>query len=188
MGMGGSRLIAKRRHRPRSRRARAFGDAVGNGAGHAADAGCFGDGVGNGQSAENISVGTQASGTIASINVDYNSKVRKGQVLARIDPSSFQAQLDASAGRTRASAGASRRRPRRAPTAPSSVIGVAGANANRQVGRNRGREGQHRQDASRADLARKTAATRRRAARAGLHRAEHASIPIAPTSRKMRAT
>ena len=41
-----------------------------------------------------ISVGTQVSGTIASIDVDFNSKVRKGEVLARIDPSTFQAQLD----------------------------------------------------------------------------------------------
>ncbi|MGC1379683.1 MAG: biotin/lipoyl-binding protein, partial [Candidatus Baltobacteraceae bacterium] len=41
-----------------------------------------------------ISVGTQVSGTIASIPVDYNSKVKRGQVLARIDPSSLQAQLD----------------------------------------------------------------------------------------------
>ncbi len=41
-----------------------------------------------------ISVGTQVSGTIGSISVDYNSKVKRGQVLARIDPSTFQAQLD----------------------------------------------------------------------------------------------
>jgi HlyD family secretion protein len=42
----------------------------------------------------NISVGTQVSGTIASISVDYNSKVKRGQVLARLDPSTFDAQLD----------------------------------------------------------------------------------------------
>lgn len=41
-----------------------------------------------------IAVGTQVSGTIASIDVDYNSHVKKGQVLARLDPSSIQAQLD----------------------------------------------------------------------------------------------
>lgn len=40
-----------------------------------------------------ISVGTQVSGTIASISVDYNSKVKRGQVLARLDPSTFEAQL-----------------------------------------------------------------------------------------------
>jgi HlyD family secretion protein len=41
-----------------------------------------------------ISVGTQVSGTIASIAVDYNSKVHKGQVLARLDPRTFEAQLN----------------------------------------------------------------------------------------------
>ncbi|MBV9718466.1 MAG: efflux RND transporter periplasmic adaptor subunit [Candidatus Eremiobacteraeota bacterium] len=40
-----------------------------------------------------ISVGTQVSGTIASLAADYNSKVKKGQVLARLDPSTLQAQL-----------------------------------------------------------------------------------------------
>ena len=41
-----------------------------------------------------ISVGTQVSGTIQSLYVDFNSRVKKGQVLARIDPSTFVAQLD----------------------------------------------------------------------------------------------
>ena len=41
-----------------------------------------------------ISVGTQVSGTISQLDVDYNSKVTKGEVLARIDPSTIQAQLD----------------------------------------------------------------------------------------------
>ena len=41
-----------------------------------------------------ITVGTQVSGTISQIDVDYNSKVTKGEVLARIDPSTIQAQLD----------------------------------------------------------------------------------------------
>src|SRR5579863_4306793 len=40
-----------------------------------------------------VSVGTQVSGTIASIYVDYNSKVRRGQVLARLDPSTLEAQV-----------------------------------------------------------------------------------------------
>ncbi len=40
-----------------------------------------------------VSVGTQVSGTIASIYVDYNSRVRRGQVLARLDPSTLEAQL-----------------------------------------------------------------------------------------------
>ena len=40
-----------------------------------------------------ITVGTQVSGTISAIYVDFNSKVKKGQILARLDPSQLQAQL-----------------------------------------------------------------------------------------------
>jgi len=40
-----------------------------------------------------VQVGSQASGTIAEINADFNSKVKKGQIIARIDPSIFQGQL-----------------------------------------------------------------------------------------------
>ena len=42
---------------------------------------------------DTISVGTQVSGTIETLYVDYNSQVHQGQVLAQIDPSQFQAQL-----------------------------------------------------------------------------------------------
>ncbi|MGE5815122.1 MAG: efflux RND transporter periplasmic adaptor subunit [Acidobacteriota bacterium] len=41
-----------------------------------------------------VQVGTQVSGTIASLNADYNSIVHKGQVVARLDPSLFQTQID----------------------------------------------------------------------------------------------
>jgi len=41
-----------------------------------------------------VSVGSQVSGTIKLLMVDYNSPVKKGQLLARIDPSTFQAQVD----------------------------------------------------------------------------------------------
>ncbi|MBF0464316.1 MAG: efflux RND transporter periplasmic adaptor subunit [Nitrospirae bacterium] len=41
-----------------------------------------------------ISVGTQVSGTIKEILVDYNSLVKKGQLIARIDPDTFQAQVN----------------------------------------------------------------------------------------------
>src|ERR1700736_5479503 len=34
-----------------------------------------------------ISVGTQVSGTISEIDSDFNAHVRKGQILARLDPS-----------------------------------------------------------------------------------------------------
>ncbi len=40
-----------------------------------------------------VTVGSQVSGTISQLYADYNSKVKQGQVLARIDPSNFQAQL-----------------------------------------------------------------------------------------------
>jgi HlyD family secretion protein len=57
-----------------------------------------------------INVGTQISGTISEIDADFNAHVRKGQVLARIDPASFQAALDqaqASLAQTEAQAQAS---------------------------------------------------------------------------------
>src|SRR5512133_3031567 len=41
-----------------------------------------------------VNVGTQVSGTIKFIYADYNSVVKKGQVIARIDPATFQAQVD----------------------------------------------------------------------------------------------
>jgi HlyD family secretion protein len=41
-----------------------------------------------------ILVGTQVSGTVSELDVDYNSQVKAGQVLARIDPTSLQAAFD----------------------------------------------------------------------------------------------
>jgi HlyD family secretion protein len=40
-----------------------------------------------------VNVGSQVSGTVAEIYVDYNSPVQKGQVIARLDASQLQAQL-----------------------------------------------------------------------------------------------
>ena len=40
-----------------------------------------------------VSVGTQVSGTVRELLVDYNAKVQKGQVLAVLDPSLFDAQV-----------------------------------------------------------------------------------------------
>ncbi len=42
---------------------------------------------------DSVNVGTQVSGTISQLDVDYNSKVKKGQVLARLDPTSVDATL-----------------------------------------------------------------------------------------------
>lgn len=43
-----------------------------------------------------IAVGTQVSGTVARIYVDYNSIVKKGDMLAELDPSLFQSNVDQS--------------------------------------------------------------------------------------------
>ena len=43
-----------------------------------------------------IAVGTQVSGTVSAIYVDYNSQVKKGQLLAELDPSLFQSNVDQS--------------------------------------------------------------------------------------------
>lgn len=41
-----------------------------------------------------VLVGTQVSGTVKDIYVDYNTRVSQGQLLAQIDPAMMQAQLD----------------------------------------------------------------------------------------------
>jgi HlyD family secretion protein len=54
----------------------------------------------------NVEVGSQVSGTIQKILVDYNSKVTNGQVIAQIDPETFEAnvmQAEAELANTRAS-------------------------------------------------------------------------------------
>jgi HlyD family secretion protein len=46
------------------------------------------------QAVTTVQVGTQVSGTIQSLSADFNSVVKKGQVVARLDPSLLQAQVD----------------------------------------------------------------------------------------------
>ena len=46
------------------------------------------------QAVTTVQVGTQVSGTILELNADFNSLVRKGQVLARLDPSLFATQIE----------------------------------------------------------------------------------------------
>ncbi|MCL5062450.1 MAG: efflux RND transporter periplasmic adaptor subunit [Nitrospiraceae bacterium] len=41
-----------------------------------------------------VLVGTQVSGTIKHIYVDFNSPVKKGQLIAQIDPATFEAQVE----------------------------------------------------------------------------------------------
>src|ERR1051325_9759793 len=41
-----------------------------------------------------VQVGSQVSGTISKINVDFNSVVKKGEVIAEIDPTFLQASVN----------------------------------------------------------------------------------------------
>src|SRR5215203_4673214 len=45
------------------------------------------------QAVTTVQVGSQASGTISALYADFNSTVRKGQVVAQLDPSVAQAQV-----------------------------------------------------------------------------------------------
>jgi len=49
--------------------------------------------TGTAQAVQTVQVGSQVSGTIQNLYADFNSVVRKGQVIVRLDPSSFQARL-----------------------------------------------------------------------------------------------
>jgi HlyD family secretion protein len=58
------------------------------------------------QATTTVQVGTQVSGTISEIYADFNDRVKKGQIIARLDPSQLQAQLtQAQANLTGANAG-----------------------------------------------------------------------------------
>src|SRR4051812_26446645 len=46
------------------------------------------------QAVKTVQVGTQVSGTIQNLYADFNSLVKQGQVLARLDPSLFQTQIE----------------------------------------------------------------------------------------------
>ena len=72
-----------------------------------------------------IDVGTQVSGTISEVDVDYNARVKRGQVLARIDPTVLQAALDsakAQLAQAQAQAAAAQN------TAASAALGIQTAN------------------------------------------------------------
>jgi HlyD family secretion protein len=45
------------------------------------------------QAVVTVQVGTQVSGTVSELHADFNDHVRAGQVIARLDPSEIQAQL-----------------------------------------------------------------------------------------------
>jgi HlyD family secretion protein len=46
------------------------------------------------QAVTTVQVGTQVSGTIKALHADFNSTVRRGQVVAELDPSLFQTQVE----------------------------------------------------------------------------------------------
>lgn len=54
--------------------------------------------TGNLSAVTTVQVGTQVSGTIQKLYVDYNSTVKKGQAIAEIDPSLFNASVEQSRG------------------------------------------------------------------------------------------
>jgi HlyD family secretion protein len=57
------------------------------------------------EAVETVDVGTQVSGVVEEMSVDFNSIVKKGQVIARLDPSIIQTQIEqARANVTRAEA------------------------------------------------------------------------------------
>ena len=54
--------------------------------------------TGNLNAVVTVQVGTQVSGTIQKLFVDYNSVVKKGQTIAQIDPAIFSSQVEQSRG------------------------------------------------------------------------------------------
>src|SRR5688572_21777264 len=52
------------------------------------------DATGTLQAVTTVQVGSQVSGTIKALHADFNSRVRKGQVVAELDPSLLQAQVE----------------------------------------------------------------------------------------------
>jgi HlyD family secretion protein len=50
--------------------------------------------TGNCNAVVTVQVGSQVSGNIIALNADFNTKVKKGELVARIDPAPFQAKVD----------------------------------------------------------------------------------------------
>jgi HlyD family secretion protein len=97
-----------------------------------------------------INVGTQVSGTISEIDADFNSHVKRGQVLAKLDPTTLQAALDqaqASLAQSEAQAQAS------AATASGGPAAIAAAQAQAQAAAASARVAQATATASNAAIA-----------------------------------
>ena len=52
------------------------------------------DATGTLQAVTTVQVGTQVSGTIKALHADFNSRVRRGQVVAELDPALFETQVE----------------------------------------------------------------------------------------------
>jgi HlyD family secretion protein len=52
------------------------------------------DATGTLQAVTTVQVGTQVSGTIKALHADFNSRVRRGQVVAELEPSLFETQVE----------------------------------------------------------------------------------------------
>jgi HlyD family secretion protein len=79
---------------------------------------------------DTITVGTQVSGTISQLFVDFNSKVKAGQVLAKLDPTQLQASLaqaEAALAQAQAQAGAA------GATAQGEVANISASRASAQA-------------------------------------------------------
>lgn len=84
------------------------------------------------QAVVTVQVGSQVSGRIAELYADFNSRVKKGQIIAKLDPSLLQAQLDqARANLANAQA--------RLETAESAVANAAASVAAAEANRERAR-------------------------------------------------
>jgi HlyD family secretion protein len=121
-----------------------------------------------------VLVGTQVSGTISNIYVDFNSPVKKGQLIAQIDPSIFQAQV----AQARANLFSAKANVDRAV--------VALADAKRNMNRQKELFARHliaRSDLDSAETAHDTAQTQVSAADAQLNQAE-AALKVAETNLK----
>ncbi len=54
--------------------------------------------TGKTQAVVTVQVGSQVSGRIAALYADYNDRVKKGEIIAKLDPALFKAQLDQARG------------------------------------------------------------------------------------------
>ena len=54
--------------------------------------------TGNPNAVVTVQVGSQVSGIVMALYADFNTKVTKGQLIARLDPASLQTKVDRSPG------------------------------------------------------------------------------------------